>query len=70
MELDGISDQRLLLSVEEAHRQLNIGRTMFLAEIYSGRIRSIKVGSRRLIPTSALVEYIDDKLSQHSPLAG
>ena len=53
----------LLLSVEEAHRKLGIGRTMFFAELHAGHIRSIKLGSRRLIPVSALQEFVDQRLA-------
>ena len=50
---------RLLLRVDEAGRRLNLGRTVMYELIRSGRLRSVKVGKRRLIPTSALVEFVD-----------
>jgi len=53
------SETRLLLRVDEAGRQLNLGRTVMYELIRSGRLRSVKVGKLRLIPTSALVEFID-----------
>jgi excisionase family DNA binding protein len=61
-ELDG--ERPLLLSVAEAHRKLGIGRTMFYAELQAGRIRSIKVGARRMVPMSALKAYVDDRLAE------
>ena len=60
-------DTPLLLSVSEAHRRLGIGRTTFFAELGSGRMRSLKVGSRRLIPASALQEWIDNRLAEQFP---
>jgi excisionase family DNA binding protein len=46
----------LLLSIEQAARALGIGRTALYSEIGAGRIRSIKVGRRRLVPSSAISE--------------
>jgi excisionase family DNA binding protein len=45
-----------LLSIEQAARALGIGRTALYSEIGAGRIRSFKVGRRRLIPSSAISE--------------
>jgi excisionase family DNA binding protein len=45
-----------LLSIEQAARTLGIGRTALYSEIGAGRIRSVKVGRRRLIPSSAISE--------------
>lgn len=51
-----------VVRVEEAARQLGIGRTMAYGLVASGALRSMKVGSRRLVPLSALDEFI----AQHS----
>jgi excisionase family DNA binding protein len=53
------SETRLLLRVDGAGRRLNLGRTVMYELIRSGRLRSVKVGKLRLIPTSALVEFVD-----------
>jgi excisionase family DNA binding protein len=45
-----------LLSIEDAARALGIGRTALYSEIGAGRIRTIKVGRRRLVPSSAISE--------------
>ncbi len=45
-----------LLSIEQAARALGIGRTALYSEIGAGRIRSVKVGRRRLVPSSAIGE--------------
>ena len=45
-----------LMSIEQAARALGIGRTALYSEIGEGRIRSVKVGRRRLIPSSAISE--------------
>lgn len=47
-----------LLSPAEAADVLGIARSTLYREIQAGRLRSIKVGSRRLIATSHLAEYI------------
>jgi excisionase family DNA binding protein len=45
-----------LMSIEQAARALGIGRTALYSEIGAGRIRSVKVGRRRLVPSSAIIE--------------
>lgn len=45
-----------LLSIDEAARALGIGRSALYAELAADRIRSIKIGRRRLIPSSAIAE--------------
>jgi excisionase family DNA binding protein len=47
-----------LLSINEAAQHLAIGRTALYRQLGRGRIRSIKVGRRRLIPASAIADYI------------
>ena len=50
---------RLLYRVDEAGHRLNLGRTVMYELIRSGRLRSVKVGKLRLIPSSALIEFVD-----------
>lgn len=47
-----------LLSVDEAARALGVGRSMLYGEIASGRLRSLRVGRRRLVPASAIAAYV------------
>lgn len=48
-----------LLSIDEAARTLGIGRSRLYDEIGSGRLRSLSVGRRRLVPSGAIAEYIE-----------
>lgn len=48
-----------LLSIGEAAAVLGVGRTALYQELTTGRLRSFKVGRRRLIPTSAIDAYIE-----------
>ena len=57
--MDVHSEPRLLLRVEEAGHQLNLGRTVMYELIRSGRLRSVKVGKLRLIPSAALLEFVE-----------
>jgi excisionase family DNA binding protein len=43
-----------LLSVDEAAEALGVGRTAVYSEISAGRLRTIKVGRRRLVPSSSV----------------
>ena len=51
--------ERLAVSVEDAATQLGIGRSTMFELIRNGRLSSIKVGKRRLIPTSELRAFLD-----------
>jgi excisionase family DNA binding protein len=54
----GLDGKKLAYSVEEACQALGIGRALTYELIMSGRLHSIKVGARRLIPSSALAEFL------------
>jgi excisionase family DNA binding protein len=47
-----------LLNVDEARALLNVARSTVYAEMDAGRLRSLKVGKRRLVPSSAIAEFI------------
>lgn len=47
-----------LLSVDEAAAMLGIGRSALYSEIGAGHLRTIRVGRRRLVPASAVAEYV------------
>jgi excisionase family DNA binding protein len=47
-----------LYRVNEAARVLSISRTVIYELIRSGRLRSVKEGRTRLIPASAVAEYV------------
>lgn len=48
--------------VEEAAEALRISRDSIYELIRSGRLRTIKVGARRLVPLVALHEYVTTEL--------
>jgi excisionase family DNA binding protein len=50
-------DVERLLSIPEACEAIGIGRSRIYHELDSGRLRSIKVGRRRLVPASAVAEF-------------
>ena len=45
--------------VESVMRRLNVGRSTVFELIADGRLRSVKVGRRRLVSESALCEFIE-----------
>ena len=45
-----------LLSIDRAAVLAGVGRTSIYAAIGAGRLRSVKVGRRRLVPASAIAE--------------
>lgn len=49
----------VLYNVDEAAEALRLSRTVIYELIRSGRLRTIKQGSRRLVPVTALTEYVE-----------
>ena len=47
-----------LLDVNEAAALLGIGRTATYGELQAGRLASVKVGRRRLVPAGAIGAYV------------
>lgn len=48
----------LLITTTEAARQLGVGRSTLYDLIRSHRLRTVKIGRRRLVPVEALAECI------------
>lgn len=48
-----------LLNIGQAAEALGIGRSALYGELAAGRLRSVKVGRRRLIPASAIRAFIE-----------
>ena len=46
------------MSVDEAADALGIGRSTLYRELSAGRLPSVKIGRRRLIPASAIAQRI------------
>ncbi|MBF6285409.1 helix-turn-helix transcriptional regulator [Nocardia cyriacigeorgica] len=51
--------QERLHRIPEACAALGIGRSYLYELMGAGRIRSVKVGRRRLVPESAIQEFIE-----------
>jgi len=58
-----LPDERLLLTVVEAARRLEISRSRFYELLASGEIDSIHVGRLRRIPADALSDYVERRRS-------
>jgi len=54
----------LLLGIREAGKVLGISERQLKYELAAFRLRSLKVGRRRLIPVSALQEFSEDRLAE------
>lgn len=50
--------ERLAYSVKESASLLGLSESTIKAEVQTGRLKSKKVGGRRIIPTWALQEYV------------
>ncbi len=49
----------VLYTVDEAAEALRLSRSVIYELIRSGRLRTVKQGSRRLVPVPALGEYVE-----------
>ena len=58
--------KRVLLTVEEAAKRLNIGRTKTYALVKSGDIGSVQIGKLRRIPAEELEAYASRLFSDQS----
>lgn len=47
-----------LLSIDEAAERLGVGRSIFFSLMRQGHIRTFQIGRRRVVPDSAIAEYI------------
>ncbi len=50
---------RLMYSPVEAAWQLSVSRARLYELMAAGQIRSVKIGTRRLIPRQALIEFVE-----------
>jgi excisionase family DNA binding protein len=55
-----------LLRVNEVQERLKIGRTRTYELIQNGELQSLKVGSLRRVPESALQQFIEERMSSAS----
>ncbi len=60
----------LAVSPTEAARIAGIGRTMLYEEITADRIRSLKVGKRRLITIEAIKDWLKAREAENASGAG
>ncbi len=54
-----MTDLKLMYSVDEAAEQLGIGRTLVYELIREERLRTVKLGNRRLVARIDLEAFID-----------
>jgi excisionase family DNA binding protein len=54
-----LSDNVLLNSTNKVTERTSVGRSKIYKEMADGNLLSVKVGSRRLVPEAALIDYID-----------
>jgi excisionase family DNA binding protein len=60
------TDTHLLLSVEEAADVLGLGRTRAYELVMARKIQSVKVGRRRLVVRSSLLDFVHTLLSEQN----
>lgn len=56
----------ILYRVEEAAEALRMSRSVVYELIRSGRLRTVKEGRRRLVPVTALNEYVTELVEENA----
>ncbi|RPF23432.1 helix-turn-helix domain-containing protein [Myceligenerans xiligouense] len=56
--LKPVEVEPVLYRVEEAAQALRMSRSVVYELIRSGRLRTVKEGTRRLVPVAAVLEYV------------
>ncbi|WP_406378252.1 helix-turn-helix domain-containing protein [Streptomyces sp. NBC_00197] len=51
--------ERVLYRPEEAAATLGIGRSLIYEEIRLGRLRTVRIGRRRLVPPEYVAQYVE-----------
>lgn len=51
--------ERVLYRPEEAATALGIGRSLVYEEIRLGRLQTVRIGRRRLIPPEYIAQYVE-----------
>jgi len=51
--------ERMMLSISEVMEVTGLHRTMIFEELSRGRLRSVRVGRRRLVPRDELERYVE-----------
>lgn len=62
-EAHGPSAPDRLLDINSTAAMLSLGRTAVYGELQAGRLRSLKVGRRRLVSTAAIADFIAGRLA-------
>lgn len=57
---DGIQPTKLALSVKEARNALGVSHGFFYKILNSGKLKSFKIGDKRLISLRELERYVSD----------
>ncbi|HEY4684819.1 MAG TPA: helix-turn-helix domain-containing protein [Dehalococcoidia bacterium] len=60
---------RLLLTVDEVAERLGLGRTKVYELLGRGEIASVRIGTARRVPASALEAYVERLLREQSESA-
>ncbi|TWP51530.1 helix-turn-helix domain-containing protein [Lentzea tibetensis] len=62
-ENDRTSVEYIVLTVEQAAKRLNIGRTLMYELVSNGEVESVHIGRLRRIPLDALTRYVAKLMS-------
>lgn len=54
-------------TVERAAELIGVSRTTCYGLVMSGALRSLKIGARRLVPVSAIDEFIESQSQREGP---
>jgi len=62
--MNAVMDAPVLIMIETAAARLGIGRSAVYLLMDSGQLANIKIGRRRLIPATAIDDYVTRRLAE------
>ncbi len=65
-----ISENICLNTIKDVAARTRLSRSTIYAELANGRLKSVKVGRRRLVTESALADYIECLVEAATPRGG
>lgn len=61
VQLDLVTSLPLVVTVPEAAKLLKVGKNRMYEEVASGRIRSVRIGNKKLIPLRVLLDWLESE---------
>lgn len=62
--------EKIGYSIEEAAQACGVGRTVMCALIKDGKVKSVKIGRRRIVPAESIQAYMRELITAQNAAGG